>query len=70
MSEIHKLDPTLNIVAVYGGASYLPQERALSRGVDFLVGTPGRLLDHLECVARTVSALPALSSASRATQAR
>ena len=30
---------------VYGGVSQLPQTRALKRGVDVLVATPGRLLD-------------------------
>jgi ATP-dependent RNA helicase RhlE len=33
--------------AVYGGVGYGPQEQALRRGVDVLVATPGRLLDHL-----------------------
>ncbi len=35
-------------VAIYGGVSYIPQERALRRGVAIVVGTPGRLLDHIE----------------------
>lgn len=35
-------------VAIYGGVSYTPQERALHRGVAVVVGTPGRLLDHIE----------------------
>jgi ATP-dependent RNA helicase RhlE len=30
---------------VYGGVSQLPQERALRKGVDILIATPGRLLD-------------------------
>jgi ATP-dependent RNA helicase RhlE len=34
--------------AVFGGVGYGPQEQALRRGVDVLVATPGRLLDHLE----------------------
>jgi ATP-dependent RNA helicase RhlE len=33
--------------AVFGGVGYAPQEHALRRGVDVLVATPGRLLDHL-----------------------
>jgi ATP-dependent RNA helicase RhlE len=32
--------------AVFGGVGYGPQEQALRRGVDVLVATPGRLLDH------------------------
>ncbi|MGC9514231.1 DEAD/DEAH box helicase [Methanocrinis sp.] len=34
--------------AVYGGVKQGPQVRALSRGVDALVATPGRLLDLME----------------------
>lgn len=33
----------LNSCCVYGGASYQPQEFALKRGVDIVVGTPGRI---------------------------
>src|SRR5215470_1179951 len=34
--------------AVFGGVAMGPQETALRRGVDVLVATPGRLLDHLQ----------------------
>jgi len=34
--------------AVFGGVGMEPQERALRNGVDVLVATPGRLLDHLQ----------------------
>jgi ATP-dependent RNA helicase RhlE len=33
--------------AVYGGVPMEPQERALKAGVDVVVATPGRLLDHM-----------------------
>ena len=46
--EFSKSAPNLTTVTVYGGASYGPQENALRRGVDIVVGTPGRLIDHLE----------------------
>jgi len=36
------------ILAVYGGQSYSPQINALRRGVDVVVGTPGRLLDLVQ----------------------
>ena len=36
------------ILAVYGGQSYTIQTRALSRGVDVVVGTPGRLIDLMK----------------------
>ncbi|HLQ04901.1 MAG TPA: DEAD/DEAH box helicase [Verrucomicrobiae bacterium] len=35
-------------VAIYGGVPYGPQERALNRGAAIVVGTPGRLIDHIE----------------------
>jgi len=34
--------------AVYGGVALGPQTRALRSGVDVVVATPGRLLDHIE----------------------
>jgi ATP-dependent RNA helicase RhlE len=36
----------LNSLVVYGGVGIQPQIAALKRGVDILVATPGRLLDH------------------------
>ena len=33
---------------IVGGVSYGPQERLLRRGVDLLVATPGRLMDHMK----------------------
>ncbi len=38
----------VKVLAVYGGQSYEIQIRALKRGVDVVVGTPGRLLDLIE----------------------
>ncbi|UJB20732.1 MULTISPECIES: DEAD/DEAH box helicase [Lysobacter] len=38
----------LNVHAIFGGAGMGPQLDALRRGVDVLVATPGRLIDHLE----------------------
>lgn len=32
----------------HGGVSYEPQSRDLRRGVDILVGTPGRVIDHMK----------------------
>lgn len=37
----------LNTALVFGGVNIKPQTAVLERGVDFLVATPGRLLDHL-----------------------
>ncbi len=40
--------PGLQILPIYGGQSYGPQLHALRRGVHIIVGTPGRVLDHLD----------------------
>ncbi len=37
----------LTIATVFGGVSGRPQTQALARGVDVVVATPGRLLDHM-----------------------
>ncbi|RZQ51596.1 DEAD/DEAH box helicase [Pseudoalteromonas phenolica] len=37
----------LKVVCLYGGANIGPQEKRLKAGVDIVVATPGRLLDHL-----------------------
>ena len=38
----------LNTLAIYGGASYNLQFKGLKEGADVIVGTPGRIQDHLE----------------------
>uniref|UniRef100_H2V748 RNA helicase n=1 Tax=Takifugu rubripes TaxID=31033 RepID=H2V748_TAKRU len=38
----------LSIVCFYGGTSYMPQIDAIRNGIDILVGTPGRIKDHLQ----------------------
>jgi ATP-dependent RNA helicase DeaD len=37
-----------HVVPIYGGQSYEPQLSALRRGTHVIVGTPGRLIDHLK----------------------
>lgn len=37
----------MTVAVVFGGAKYGPQIKALAPGVDILVATPGRLIDHL-----------------------
>ncbi|MEI8093034.1 MAG: DEAD/DEAH box helicase [Spirochaetales bacterium] len=48
--EISSLRGTkpFSVAPVYGGQSYTEQFRRFKMGVDILVGTPGRILDHLE----------------------
>ncbi|HYD54884.1 MAG TPA: DEAD/DEAH box helicase [Gemmatimonadaceae bacterium] len=38
----------LDVAPVFGGVPYEPQEEALRGGVDVVVATPGRLIDHVE----------------------
>lgn len=38
----------VSAVPIYGGASFAPQLAALHRGVQFVVGTPGRVIDLME----------------------
>lgn len=38
----------LTVTAVYGGVKYGPQLKALREGTHLIVGTPGRVLDHLK----------------------
>ncbi len=38
----------MRVLAVYGGQPYAPQINNLRRGVDIIVGTPGRLIDLME----------------------
>ncbi len=40
--------PGLHVLPVYGGQGYGVQLSALRRGVHVVVGTPGRIMDHLE----------------------
>src|SRR6185369_17056748 len=50
----------LNTTVIYGGAGMNPQMDALRRGVDILVATPGRLIDHLERRTADLSAVEML----------
>jgi ATP-dependent RNA helicase DeaD len=36
-----------HVLPIYGGQSYQPQLNALRRGVHVVVGTPGRVIDHM-----------------------
>ncbi|TDZ81316.1 DEAD/DEAH box helicase [Mycobacteroides salmoniphilum] len=40
--------PRLNVLPIYGGQSYVVQLSGLKRGAHVVVGTPGRVIDHLE----------------------
>ena len=46
--EMKRSAPYLNTVCASGGVSYIIQQNALSRGVDIVVGTPGRTIELLK----------------------
>ena len=60
--EIHGLayHTTVTSAAVYGGVEMGPQERALKAGVDIIVATPGRLIDHMRQENADLSAIELL----------
>jgi ATP-dependent RNA helicase DeaD len=38
----------VKVTLLYGGVGYVPQEQALANGAQVVVGTPGRVLDHIK----------------------
>ena len=37
-----------HVLPIYGGQSYTPQIKGLKRGAHVVVGTPGRVMDHMK----------------------
>ncbi|TDR38752.1 ATP-dependent RNA helicase CsdA [Tahibacter aquaticus] len=52
--------PGFQILPIYGGQGYGPQLQALRRGVQVVVGTPGRVIDHLNRGTLDISKLACL----------
>jgi len=50
----------VRVATVFGGVGAAPQEKAFRKGVDVIVGTPGRLLDHFQSDYARLSALEVL----------
>ncbi|WP_460574361.1 DEAD/DEAH box helicase [Hymenobacter coalescens] len=48
IQKLGKYKRGLAVVPIYGGSSYDRQFKALERGVQIVIGTPGRVMDHLE----------------------
>jgi len=46
-AELHSLVPKLPIASLVGGVAYPPQMKSLQMGAQVIVGTPGRVMDHL-----------------------
>jgi ATP-dependent RNA helicase DeaD len=49
--------PGFHVLPIYGGQSYTPQLKGLKRGAHVIVGTPGRLLDHVQSGALDLGSL-------------
>ncbi len=52
--------PGFRVLPIYGGQSYIPQLGGLKRGAHVVVGTPGRVIDHLDRGSLDLSALTTL----------
>jgi len=52
--------PGLRVLPIYGGQSYGIQVRGLSRGPQVVVGTPGRVIDHMRRGTLSLASLRAL----------
>ena len=52
--------PGFHVLPIYGGQSYTIQLKQLSRGAQVIVGTPGRIMDHLERKTLNLGALKTL----------
>lgn len=52
--------PGFHVLPIYGGQAYGPQLAGLRRGADVIVGTPGRVIDHLEKGTLKIDALSTL----------
>jgi len=47
MKKAAKYKRGINVVPIYGGAPIEPQTRELKRGAHIVIGTPGRIMDHM-----------------------
>ncbi|MCX2739305.1 DEAD/DEAH box helicase [Pontibacter anaerobius] len=47
IQKLAKYKPGISVVPIYGGQSYDRQLRALKQGVQIVIGTPGRVMDHI-----------------------
>jgi ATP-dependent RNA helicase DeaD len=52
--------PGFHVLPIYGGQSYTPQIKGLKRGAHVVVGTPGRVMDHMKKETLNLSGLSSL----------
>ncbi|OZI38484.1 ATP-dependent RNA helicase DbpA [Bordetella genomosp. 10] len=60
LRRLARLIPNVKILTLCGGAAARPQAESLARGAHLVVGTPGRLQDHLERGSLDLSGLDTL----------
>jgi len=48
LKKLSAFSPHINVLAIYGGESIVPQIKTLKKGVEIVVGTPGRVQDHID----------------------
>lgn len=48
LTKLSKYHKNISVLAVYGGQNISIQLKALKKGAQIVVGTPGRLIDHIE----------------------
>ncbi|PRY11994.1 ATP-dependent RNA helicase DeaD [Pontibacter ummariensis] len=48
IQKLAKYKTGISVVPIYGGQSYDRQLRALKQGVQIVIGTPGRVMDHIQ----------------------
>lgn len=48
IQKLAKYKQGISVVPIYGGQSYDRQLRALKQGVQIVIGTPGRVMDHIQ----------------------
>ena len=56
-TQLLKFAPNVNTVCLYGGSSIQDQMRKLKRGTQIVIGTPGRILDHIRRKTLNLSSL-------------
>lgn len=59
-AEFEMLAPDFGVLSVYGGSAYGPQLSTLNRGVDIVIGTPGRVIDMIDKKALDLSNIKTL----------
>ncbi|MDR1450087.1 MAG: DEAD/DEAH box helicase [Propionibacteriaceae bacterium] len=57
IKDFAQTSPGLRVATIYGGASYGPQKHDLAAGAQVVVGTPGRVIDHLDQGTLTLDSL-------------